>query len=416
MEYMKHFLVFGSHPKLSWAEFSACRPSAAKSAIFLEKAALTDDPAWLGEELIRQLGGTVKLGDVVWETEGSALDAQALADWVLQNPRGAKVLFGFSVYGGNTALKKKLEKLPVALKRALKAQGKSVRWVTSQGGEPLSPAAVTKLKLTSQGYDFVLLVHDKKIAIGLTTQAQDADAWSLRDYGRPAREAKAGMLPPKLAHVLVNLAQVPEGGTLFDPFCGSGTILMEAALATQAGKILGSDIDPQQIKDAEANLDWLVQQNIFKHEERQKIQTFVSDIRDLTRRTPNLPAGKASVGPTCTVASVGRRGTIDCVVTEGYLGPPLRGSETKQELERTATEITNLWRTALQTLYPLLKKDGRIVCVWPSFKTQVGSAYVNLSKDPELLKNYRVLNPEPLIYHREGQFVTRQIFILEKGA
>lgn len=394
---MKHFLVFGSHPKLSRAEFSASRPAAVESAIFLEKAALIDDSAWSGEELIRQLGGTVKLGDVIWETESPALDAPALADWIMQNPRGAKVLFGFSVYGGNTALKKKLEKLPVALKRALKAQGKSVRWVTSQGGEPLSPAAVTKLKLTSQGYDFVLLVHDKKIAIGLTTHTQDADAWSLRDYGRPARSAKLGMLPPKLARMMVNLAQVPEGGTLLDPFCGSGTILMEAALATRAEKILGSDIDPQQIKDANANLDWLVQQNVLQTEQRQKIQTSVLDIR-------NLGLQVTGFGPRM----------IDCIVTEGYLGPPLKGFETKRELEQTAMQITGLWRTALQALYPLLKERGRIVCVWPTFKTPTGSAYVNLSKDPELLKNFRVLNPEPLVYHREGQFVLRQIFILEK--
>ena len=324
---------------------------------------------------------------------------------MMQNPRGGKVLFGFSVYGGHTALKKRLEKLPVALKRALKTQGKSVRWVTSEKGQPLSPAAVTKLKLTSQGYDFVLLVHENKIAVGLTTHAQDADAWSLRDYGRPARSAKSGMLPPKLARMMVNLAQVPEGGTLFDPFCGSGTMLMEAALAAPAGKIIGSDINPQQIKDTEANLDWLVQQNIIKNEQRQKIQTFVSDIRDLELKNSIFPLPPSTFHP----------GAIDCVVTEGYLGPPLRGVETKKELDRTAAEITDVWRTALQTLYPLLKENGRIVCVWPSFKTQTGSAYVNLSKDPELLKNYRLVNEGALIYHREGQFVSRQIFIFEKG-
>lgn len=36
-------------------------------------------------------------------------------------------------------------------------------------------------------------------------------------------------LHPKLARALVNLARVPMGGTLLDPFCGTGGILLEAA-------------------------------------------------------------------------------------------------------------------------------------------------------------------------------------------
>lgn len=400
----KHFLVFGSHPKLSWAEFLACYPNLAASAVFLEKAAIVSDAAWSDDKLVNQLGGTVKLGDIIWETAASAVDEQALADWIMANPRGERVLFGFSVYGESAALKKKLSRLPVALKRELKTRGRSVRWVTSQRDEPLSPAAVTKLKLTSEGYDFVLLAHENKAAVGLTTQAQDADAWSLRDYGRPAREAKVGMLPPKLARMMVNLAQVPDGGVLLDPFCGSGTILMEAALATQAGKILGSDIDPRQIKDTNANLDWLVRKNILQNREREKIQTFASDIRDLGRRISGAGYRAPSLGLQ----------TIDRVVTEGYLGPPLKGHETKKELDQTAAEITNLWRDALRAIHPLLKEHGRVVCIWPIFKTRAGSARVDLSKNPELLKNYRVLNSEPLIYHRKGQYVIRQILILGK--
>ena len=34
---------------------------------------------------------------------------------------------------------------------------------------------------------------------------QDFEQWGARDYGRPSRDAVRGMLPPKLARMMVNL-------------------------------------------------------------------------------------------------------------------------------------------------------------------------------------------------------------------
>ncbi|MBU2509240.1 methyltransferase domain-containing protein [Patescibacteria group bacterium] len=393
---MKHFAVFGTHPRLSLAEFKAARPKA-KNIKVDDEAITFEDPDWNGQKMIDLLGGTVKLGEVVLEVPISKLDERMLAKVVLENPRADKIVFGLSFYGGLASIRKKIEKLPIRLKRELKDTGRHVRWMTSEHGKSPTPAAVAKLDLTDKGYDFVLIINNDRVAIGLTTHVQDADAWSLRDYGRPARKAKAGMLPPKLARMMVNLAELSDGGVLLDPFCGSGTILMEAALATQAEKIIGSDIDAKQIKDTNANLDWLVQQNIFKNNERKNIQTFVSDIRKLDPRT-------SDIGPR----------TIDVVVTEGYLGPPLKGHETNAGLEKSATEITNLWRDTFQVLHPLLKDKGRVVCIWPAYKTKLGSARVDLSEDKELLKKFNILTPEPMIYHRQGQHIKRQIMILEK--
>lgn len=398
---MRHFLVFGTHPRLSLAEFRALKshlpaPAMTGSAIIVE------DPEWDGTALMNRLGGTVKLGNVLHEMPTEELTAENLAEMIQTNPRGDRVVFGLTIYGGTPAFRKKEKALALGIKRALTSAGRSVRWVTGERDAPLSPAAVSKLRLTTEGYDIALLVHGQTVSIGLTADVQDADAWSLRDYGRPSRDDKNGMLPPKLARMMVNLAMIPDGGTLLDPFCGSGTVLMEAAFATNAAKLIGSDIEARQVASTEENLAWLFDKHLLRADDRERFSTFTSDVRNVGTHLHNT--------------------NIDRVVTEGTLGPPLTGHETKQTLEKNARDIENLWRDTLKALLPLLKKRGRIVGIWPSFKSSHGVARADLEQEIATNGDYALLNPlgdwdpsgDPLLYHRQGQHVMRRIVVLEK--
>ena len=57
---------------------------------------------------------------------------------------------------------------------------------------------------------------------------------------------------PRFARAMVNLARVKRGARILDPFCGTGTILIEAGLA---GMIpYGSDIDEMMLSASEMNL------------------------------------------------------------------------------------------------------------------------------------------------------------------
>jgi 23S rRNA G2445 N2-methylase RlmL len=71
----------------------------------------------------------------------------------------------------------------------------------------------------------------------------------LRHRGGRERE-RAGALRPTVAAAMVRLSGGP-GGLLYDPFCGSGTILREAAAA--GWEVAGSDIDPDAIDAARRN-------------------------------------------------------------------------------------------------------------------------------------------------------------------
>jgi tRNA (guanine10-N2)-dimethyltransferase len=60
-------------------------------------------------------------------------------------------------------------------------------------------------------------------------------------------------LHPKYARALVNLTEVPRGGTVLDPFCGTGALLAEASLAGL--KAVGSDMSEKMVKGARLNLE-----------------------------------------------------------------------------------------------------------------------------------------------------------------
>lgn len=395
---MRHFAIFGTHPRLSLAEIKAVKPNL-DAPILSGAAGIFEDADWDGAMLMNRLGGTVKLGDIVGEYPVADLTAEQVVSLLLETPRADRVVFGLTVYGGTPAAKKRFEKLPLEIKRALKANDKSARWVTSEGDAPLSPAAVSKLKLTTEGYDIVVIIHGETASIGFTSHVQDADYWSERDFGRPARDDENGMLPPKLARMMVNLGRIGDGETLLDPFCGSGTVLMEAALATKAGHIIGSDIDAMQTEMTRQNNEWLVKRHILRREDEPRFQLATCDVRKVATHV---------------------REKIDAVVTEGYLGPALRGSESQNALDKTADEITRLWSDALTALKPLLNKGARLVCIWPAMKTSHGMARIDLTDELSSL-GYELENPlgdwdasnGPLLYSREGQRVMRRIVVLK---
>jgi len=57
---------------------------------------------------------------------------------------------------------------------------------------------------------------------------------------------------PRLARFMVNLARVKRGAKILDPFCGTGSILIEAGLIGMS--IYGSDIDERMIEASRINL------------------------------------------------------------------------------------------------------------------------------------------------------------------
>jgi len=62
-----------------------------------------------------------------------------------------------------------------------------------------------------------------------------------------------GTLHPPLAAALARLAAPAGGERVLDPFCGDGTLAIEAALAYPDARVTGTDIDPARVANARAN-------------------------------------------------------------------------------------------------------------------------------------------------------------------
>jgi tRNA (guanine10-N2)-dimethyltransferase len=386
---MQTFAILGSHPKLSIAEIEA---------LIGNKLSKTSDQVAVFENEINAnklqsiLGGTQKLGEIL----GSVKDHQELEHHLfallLEKSGDGKLEFGISVYDigapkRTKEIQKYMHKVGIAIKKSVKESGQSVRLVTSN--EPtLSTVVVKKNKLITKGIEFVLLVEESEIHIGVTRAIQDFEDWSHRDYDRPKRDAKSGMLPPKLARIMVNLAGVdPKKSYLLDPFCGSGTILMEASLLG-FDNVIGSDISQKAINDTRANLNWLMQQNyqIADH-------TLICSSADYL----NDKLEKASV---------------DVIITEPYLGNPRSGKEKIQEIEYTIKTLTNLYKASFKELDAILKPNGIVVVASPVHYIKEQAFPVPTA---DILENlgYKAIF-EPLLYKREDQFVGRSILVFKK--
>jgi len=119
---------------------------------------------------------------------------------------------------------------PIAV-RALKLEEVPVRrteverWVASRLLEEWKGVSVD---LERPGEVIRVYVTSRSVIGGILVGVRDNEGLARRSpVNRPFRLPST--LKPKEARVVVNLARVPPGGTLLDPFAGSGAILLEAS-------------------------------------------------------------------------------------------------------------------------------------------------------------------------------------------
>jgi len=309
-----------------------------------------------------------------------------------------KVFLGFSVYPQVSAgaYTQKLFKTGLELKKKLKAQGISCRLVTSRETN-LSAVVVAHNKLlTAQGREFVILKNTTQFFVGETIDVQPFTELSKRDYGRPQRDSQSGMIPPKLALMMLNLSMAKDTENILDPFCGSGTILQEAVWQGRTN-LYGSDISARAIADTKQNLSWLVKEFVLQMPD---VKIFKADVTTLIESP--LPK-------------------ITAIVTEPDLGSPrVNYGQVSQEVER----LRNLYIAAYKSFHKLLISGGRVVMVWPVF---FSSVYIPLEKDVTLLgfkkievlskglqQSYHLNERNNLYYARADQKVGREITVWEK--
>ncbi|MEK7451786.1 MAG: DNA methyltransferase, partial [Patescibacteria group bacterium] len=309
-----------------------------------------------------------------------------------------KITFGLSAYdlGNQIGVKKIARSFKVLggeIKNALRETDRPVRFVMAKENA-LTSVVVETNGLNESGGEFCLFATSTSIILGRTSTVQNFKAWSDRDFGRPARDAKSGMLPPKLARMMINLSGVdPKSSTLLDPFCGSGTIPMEAALMGFK-QIIGSDISEKAIKDSVTNNDWLYStigriRPIGPMTQKNNIFLRMSDAKDV---------GAWLTSP------------VDAIVGETYLGPPKHGFD-RVTLDKLKVELMKLYRDSLTSLAKKLKPNGTIVIAFPAFVVKNEIIKLPLKK---AIEDAGLTIDGTWIYKRPDQMTAREIVKMKK--
>jgi len=115
----------------------------------------------------------------------------------------------------------------------------------------LNMAEKVKVNLQTPQKTFIGLLTDDKLVFGLKlADVPPKPFMDRRPKNRPFFHPSA--MPPKLARCMVNLAKPKASELMFDPFCGTGSLLIEAALI--GCRVLGADIQRRMVKGSKANL------------------------------------------------------------------------------------------------------------------------------------------------------------------
>jgi tRNA (guanine10-N2)-dimethyltransferase len=411
---MQSLLILGRQPALGLAELESLYGSEKLRTVGKHTVIVDVDPCLLAFD---RLGGSIKFCKLL--TELDTTNWKDIEKFLIQvspehsqrMPEG-KMQLGLSVIGLDVSLKQ-LEATGLSLKKAIRKTGRSVRLVPNKELE-LNSASVLHNNLTGPtGWELIFIHDGNKTVVAQTVKVQDIESYTQRDRGRPKRDTRVGMLPPKLAQIIINLAvgqlpedklesicEIPAGEpipykllekTVLDPFCGTGVVLQEALL--MGYEITGSDVDRRMVDYTKTNLDWL------------------KDVYKIPGNDPKIVPGDA------TNHIWGH--DFDFVASETYLGRPFTSRPDKEVLAQTVADCNLIIKKFLQNIHDQIKPETRLCLAVPAWQTRPNQfKTLPLIDQIEDLGYNRLsfehVRDEDLRYYRSDQIVARQLLVLTR--
>lgn len=445
-----HIAILGRQPALGITELERLY-SARAVRWFGESSALVDSPVLD----FARLGGSLKAGRVVLELPGgnwrrisTAIVEHYLKAWQATEH---KLTLGISAYGLDVTTRD-VQGTGIILKKKLRAHDVSVRLIPNQT-IALSTATSHHNKLGSNPHRVELLVirgASGRIIIAESIGSQNITTLAARDQARPHTDAFVGMLPPKLARMLVNMAATastptrmtavtagesapaplfegdvptkasqapradvsspverplrkdgdgadehssrPAAKTLLDPFCGTGVVLQEALLLGYNAH--GTDLSEKMVDYSQKNLAWLTSKFHISHANYEIAQG------DAMTHTWPLP--------------------IDAVVTETYLGQPFSAPPSPAKLTEVRGNCDHIISEFMKNLATQIATGTPLCIAVPAWNDGTGHfTHLPLINRLDKLGYHRIelrnVRPDQLLYYREGQVVARELLLLTRA-
>ncbi len=401
-----YLALLGHNPSLSIAELAAAVPDFTQTHRFGMTMITFETSLDLSQQWFESLGGTVLLAKRLTGDAVDLSDIPSLLTAETEKIKG-KVTFALRFEGIPRSAARELYR---TCKDRLKSQSVPSRYI----GNEKSPALPLQLHehgfLDGNACELVIARNGKTVWIGRTIAAQHTKRYALRDMKKPVRDMTAGILPPKLAQIMLNFGAFltrernPEKKSdtlsLLDPFCGSGVIPMEGLL--RGWNVLACDVSQKAVQGCVKNLEWTR-------------KTFGIAKKDVTSDIWKQDARKPFA----------LKNAPDVIVSETTLGPSLTRRPTVKDVEKWRRETDALQEAFLKNVSETLPGTP-LVLTWPVWFPK--SRAVTLDKAMaacDKLGYRRVLPPgiDPalpprlsLLYRRKEQFVGREIVLLVPSA
>lgn len=408
----KYAFFLGSHPALSASEAlgvlsrQGYAPAVElTSSDFLLVTTNQEIPA----SFLSGLGGSTRIARVI-ARQNTPWTSESI--WPhIERPNAPKMSVGISTIGHPARTARDIAN---DLKALAREHGVRLRFILPRGHYPTLNAAQILFNdlIILPNQELVLLHHAEQYYLLTTIAVQDIAAYELRDIKRPARDPRVGMLPPKLAQIILNLAvsHLPATAapvTILDPFCGLGTIIQEGWL--QGHIMTGSDANRKNVEGAKTNVDW-VREHYPGELPNPSIRT-----HDVKHPFPDS-----------------WHESFDAIVTEPFLGRPLHAPLTGRQAADYLSKLADLYYLCFRHAYPILKPGGIILFLLPAIRqsrrgdtfalvpndfldaiTKLGYIPKQLSR-PELAHIFPSSERQSLIYSRPDAFTGREITLWEK--
>ncbi len=385
-----------------------------------EVLVIETDKALNAADLQPRLGGTIKIIRLfdTFQKKGKELPSQVLGVYFIFkrireyfHEYSGKKQFGVSIYSLDPTIRfyEEAQRIAFLIKKVLQNETQSVRAVLPQfPSQALTSVQVTENQILQKGAEVIVISGNQRLFIGKTLTVQNYEDYGRRDYQRPARDEKVGMIPPKVAQTMINLAQpLKPLDYILDPFCGCGTILQEAILMNY--RAIGADLEQKMVENSEKNLEWF--RNRYSVSPG-RYKLFKSNAAEISIMLPNYK--------------------VAAIVTEGTLGPIYGKVPKKAEIDANFKNLSKLYEQVFKEFKKFLVEGSKVVICLPAYKvthtdyefmpdldfaTQNG--YTVLDPLPDfLVKKYRFLKVterKSCIYDRKDQVVAREIITFQYG-
>jgi tRNA G10 N-methylase Trm11 len=408
MYLMKSVFILGRQPALGRAELESLYGATALQPID-DVAVMCSLPA--SKIIFSRLGGSIKLAEIIDEVPSTDWrDVQRALQSAVRNCARkiaeGKIQLGISCFGFKMS-PAKLNATGLDLKKVLRKDGRSVRLIPNQELALNSAQVLHNHLIGERGIELVIIRHEDKTVVARTVAEQDIIAYTERDRGRPKRDAFVGMLPPKLAQIIVNLAVGDAnplyGPVVLDPFCGTGVVLQEAKL--MGFDIYGSDLQTRMVDYTDKNLMWLLDQP-YSHVRRPE-----NALNDPGWRYYRLEVGDATTHQWKPMPQF--------VACETYLGHPLSQWPTPEKLREIVGTCNVIIEKFMRNIGTQLKPGARLCLALPAWKNPNGH-FTHLPLLDHLgdlgynQVSFVQSNASELMYFRPDQIVARELLVITR--